>query len=213
MKDGGHFYAKNVTQAAADALNAGVDVDYGSVYGPHMAKAISEGMTTLVKLRGAAARALYPRFATGCFDGRNATRFSAIPTFVMNGPSHIALAREAAVGSMVLLKHEAGHLPLSAGTSVGVFGSAATDTGKQVNRYTGQPAHVVSILEGLQNRSSAGAPSANVRDFSEVEGTRDGCRRAAAAAKGVQPRPLTPSTRRLVYSISGSPYKVMPRGV
>ena len=181
MADGGHFYAKNVVQAGADALNAGVDVDYGHVFAPHMATAIQSGMTTIGKLRAAAARALYPRFATGCFDALNATRFSGIPLSVLNGPSNIALAKEAALGSIVLLKHRGGHLPIKSGLKVGVFGAAATDTSKQVNRYTGSPAHVVSILEGMQNRSSAGA----VADFTKLEGTHSGCEQAAEAAKGL----------------------------
>ena len=70
MQDGGHFLAKNVTQAGAMALNAGVDVDYGKAFrhkdglGGSIAVAIAENMTTLAALRGAAARALWPRFAT-----------------------------------------------------------------------------------------------------------------------------------------------------
>jgi beta-glucosidase-like glycosyl hydrolase len=181
MADGGHFYAKNVTQAGADALNAGVDVDYGHVFAPHMATAIAEGMTTVGKLRGAAARAVYPRFATGCFDNPlNATRFSSIPLSVLNGAANIALAKEAALGSIVLLKHQGGHLPIKSGTKVGVFGAAATDTTKQVNRYTGSPAHVVSILEGVQNRSDKSSAAGLVGDFTALSSTQ-----ATEAAKGL----------------------------
>ena len=188
MKDGGHGFATNYTQAAALAINAGVDVDFSilshGLFKEHLPTALSEGMTNMTVLRRAAARALYVRFATGELDPPAASKpWSDIPTSVMNGPANTALAKEAAIGSFVLLKHSGTVLPL--GTSrqdIGVFGPAATDVQRLINRYTGHPRHVVSVLEGISARASQSAPPVAVADHTKLSGSTA---TAAAAASDV----------------------------
>lgn len=180
-----HHYAANYTQAAALAINAGMDVEMGSSFA-YLSKAVAEGMTTVDAVRGAMARSLYARFATGQFDPPHMSApWSEIPVSVINGPEHIALAREIAEKSFVLLKHENKSLPLKQNLHVGVFGATATDEFKQINRYTGKPNKVVTILEGLQERGANGT----VHDFttlSEPE-IRDAALSVDIAVVAVQP--------------------------
>ena len=179
-----HHYAANYTQAAALAIQAGMDVEMGSSFA-HLSKAVAEGMTTVDAVRRAMARSLYARFATGQFDPPNMSApWSEIPVSIINGPEHITLAREIAERSFVLLKHENHTLPLKQNLNIGVFGATATDQFKQINRYTGRPTHTVTILQGLQERANG-----TVHDFttlSEPE-IRDAALSVDIAVVAVQP--------------------------
>lgn len=199
--DDGHHYAANYTQAAALAINAGMDIEMGRSF-PHLIDAVAEGMTTIDAIRGAMTRSLYARFATGQFDPPElSSPWSQIPLSVINGPEHVALAREIAEKSFVLLKNENSSLPLKENLNIGVFGATATDTAKQVNRYTGRPAKIVTILEGLQERANG-----TVHDFTTLAEPeiRDAARSVDIAVVAVQPAKETEDFDRL-YNIGLTP--------
>ncbi|HEX8660573.1 MAG TPA: glycoside hydrolase family 3 C-terminal domain-containing protein, partial [Brevundimonas sp.] len=93
-------------------------------------------------------RLLTMKFQSGVFeqpyvDARAAERRTATP-------DAIALAREAAQRSMILLKNEGGLLPLNAGRirKLAVLGTHARDT--PIGGYSEVPKHVVSVLEGIE---------------------------------------------------------------
>jgi beta-glucosidase len=96
-------------------------------------------------------RMLRLKFEAGLFenpyaDARRAERKTATPDAV-------ALAREAAQRSMVLLKNQGGLLPLVPANirRLAVIGTHAKDT--PIGGYSDEPRHVVSVLEGLQSAS------------------------------------------------------------
>lgn len=92
-------------------------------------------------------------------------------------PAHVALAREAAEKSAVLLKND-GLLPLDVGTKVGVFGRLADleNTGDHGSSRV-RPPHVITPLQGLRTR--LGQPDLVLAgDETDVDA-------AAAAARGV----------------------------
>jgi beta-glucosidase len=94
-------------------------------------------------------RVLRMKFESGLFENPYADPASAEAKTAT--PDAIALAREAAQKSVVLLKNDKGILPLNAGSirRLAVVGTHARNT--PIGGYSDEPRHVVSVLEGLQN--------------------------------------------------------------
>ena len=73
---------------------------------------------------------------------------------VVDSPKHRDLALEAARKSIVLLKNEAGTLPLAKGLgTIAVIGASADDTDVIRGNYSGTPVAPVSILAGIEERA------------------------------------------------------------
>ncbi len=144
-----HGLADSPTAAAALALNAGCDLDCGSVFG-HLEAALRLGLTDETAIDRALARVLATRFRLGMFDPPAQVPYSAIPLSVVSSPAHDALALQAARESIVLLKND-GLLPLDrALRSIAVIGPNAAETEVLLGNYHGTPAHTVSVLNGLR---------------------------------------------------------------
>ena len=97
-------------------------------------------------------RVLRMKFDAGLFEHPyvDASRANALTAT----PDAVALAREAAARSVVLLKNDGNLLPLdpARGGTLLVVGTHARDT--PIGGYSDKPAHVVSVLEGLQNATA-----------------------------------------------------------
>ncbi|WP_334164945.1 glycoside hydrolase family 3 N-terminal domain-containing protein [Phenylobacterium sp.] len=135
--------------AAVAAMNAGVDVELpdGDCYNALQAL-VRAGRISQDQIDTAVRRVLRLKFEGGLFenpyaDVRSADRLTATPEAV-------ALAREAARKTMVLLKNDKGLLPLDAGRigRLAVLGTHARDT--PIGGYSEIPRKVVSVLEGMQ---------------------------------------------------------------
>ena len=144
-----HRMFATIEEAAIRALDAGVDVELPDGEGYDTLPAlVRDGRVEEARIDEAVRRVLTLKFLSGVFetpyvDARAADRLTATP-------DAIALAREAAQRSMVLLKNEGGLLPLDAGriSKLAVVGTHARDT--PIGGYSDVPGHVVSVLEGLQ---------------------------------------------------------------
>ncbi|MEN3749823.1 glycoside hydrolase family 3 N-terminal domain-containing protein [Sphingomonas sp. HF-S3] len=144
-----HKMFANVKEAAVRAMDAGVDVETpdGEAYN-HLAELVREGKVSEDQINVAVRRVLKMKFEGGLFenpyaDPRTAGRKTATPDAV-------ALAREAARESIVLLRNSNGLLPLnSTGIKrMAVIGTHARDT--PIGGYSDVPRHVVSVLEAMQ---------------------------------------------------------------
>ncbi|RZJ98599.1 MAG: beta-glucosidase [Brevundimonas sp.] len=144
-----HRMYRTLDEAGVRALHAGVDIELpdgeGYVNLPALVRA---GTVPQAEVDEAVRRLLTMKFLSGAFespyvDVRRAGRFE-------NAPDAVALAREAARKSMVLLKNEGGLLPLDASRirKLAVLGTHARDT--PIGGYSDVPAKVVSVLEGLE---------------------------------------------------------------
>jgi len=144
----------STASAAADALQAGLDVIFQSSYEQHRPylAAFRRGLIPRAVIDSAVARVLRVKFAVGLFEHPYVNVDSA--AYWNGNAAHRALAREAARASIVLLKNARGVLPLSrAITSIAVIGRDAVEA--RLGGYSGPGVAPISILEGI--RAAAGA--------------------------------------------------------
>ena len=101
-------------------------------------------------------RVLRTKFRLGLFDPPERVPGADTPLEVVNSASHRALARRAAVNSIVLLKNN-GILPLAPTTrSLMVVGPGAASVDALLGNYFGLSPQLVTILEGITSRAPEG---------------------------------------------------------
>ncbi len=106
-----HFIASTLDEAAAMALNAGIDVELPVTvgYGDHLKAALEQGKVSLEDIDRAVLRHLELKFKLGIFEDPFVDEGAVMEVF--ETPKQRGLAREIARQSMVLLKND-GMLPL-----------------------------------------------------------------------------------------------------
>ena len=146
-----HGLAADGADAAAQALNAGVDMEMVSrLYNEHGAALLKDGRLPAAALDEAVRRVLRVKFRAGIFDRPYA---DASREAVLLAPAHRRLAREIAGKTMVLLRNEGGLLPLSKGLrALAVIGPLADDRAAMLGSWTGdgKASDAVSVLEGIR---------------------------------------------------------------
>ncbi|KTF67966.1 glycoside hydrolase family 3 N-terminal domain-containing protein [Sphingomonas sp. HT-1] len=147
-----HHMYKDPKDAALRAIDAGVDVETpdGEAYA-NLVALVKEGRLSQGAIDNAVRRVLRMKFEGGLFENPYPeVKLAAART---NTPEAVALARQAARESIVLLKNAQGLLPLDAKgiKRMAVIGTHAKDT--PIGGYSDVPNHVVSVLEGMQNEA------------------------------------------------------------
>jgi len=151
-----HGVAGNEEQAAALALNAGVEMEMVSrsynQFGPQLLK---QNKLTQATIDEAVRRILRIKFRLGLFD-RPYTDEAREPNALLR-PESIRLAREIAGRSMVLLKNERETLPLNKNIkSVAVIGPLADDRRAPLGWWSGdgKEENTVTPLAGIKAKVS-----------------------------------------------------------
>jgi len=146
-----HHVAANNAEAARLALAAGVDYDLsdGSVYRTLLWQ-VKQGTVPEGELDQAVARVLATKFRLGLFENPYVDPDYAEK--VTNSAEHRALALKTAQKAVVLLKNDKNLLPLDLAKlkTIAVIGPNAD--GIHLGGYSREPAHSVSILEGIRDR-------------------------------------------------------------
>ncbi|MBT3069317.1 glycoside hydrolase family 3 C-terminal domain-containing protein [Rhodomicrobium sp. Az07] len=146
-----HGVAADAAEAAALALNAGVDIDMASgTYTDGLPEVLARGLVRIETIDAAVRRVLALKLALGLFDKPYARGEHALAPGTID--AHRALAREAARKSIVLLQNN-GVLPLSAQTGrLAVIGPLADAPGEMLGpwRAAGEASEAVSFLEGVK---------------------------------------------------------------
>ena len=141
-----------LSHAALKALSAGVDMDLGGQAFATLADSVPAS-DVLARVDSAVARVLRLKFQLGLFDRPFVNPQHAGKA--VHTAWHVALARELARASVVLLKND-GLLPLPAGTRLHVCGPHADDPYAQLGDYTApQPeGKVITVRRALAERGS-----------------------------------------------------------
>jgi beta-glucosidase len=152
-----HGIAANEEEAAAAALNAGVDMEMVSrsynQFGPQLLK---QNKLTTATIDEAVRRILRIKFRLGLFD-RPYTDETREPASLLR-PENIRLAREIAGRSMVLLKNDRETLPLNKNVgSIAVIGPLADDRRAPLGWWAGdgKEENTVTPLAGIKRKVSA----------------------------------------------------------
>jgi beta-glucosidase len=165
-----HGVAADAVEAAALALNAGVDIDMASgVYLEGLPEALARGLVTLDTVDAAVRRVLELKTQLGLFEApfaRGSATFSDA-----RRTEHRALAREAARKSIVLLKNENAILPLATAGRLAIVGPMADAQADMLGcwRASGKPEDTISFLKGLGN----GLPGWRVNQGPDAIGDAD----------------------------------------
>lgn len=149
-----HGLAADDAQAARFALTAGVDMEMVSTtYKETLAKQVKEKKIPMSVIDEAVRRILTVKFAKGLFE-HPYTDESRYKTAYLQ-PDAIALAREAAIKSCVLLKNDNDLLPLSKETrTIALIGPLGTDAEQMVGPWYSR-AHsqdIVSLAAGIEQK-------------------------------------------------------------
>jgi beta-glucosidase len=151
-----HKVTPNAAASAALGVRMGCDLNCGCTY-HDLILAAKEGLITVAEIDTSLRRLLATRFHLGMFDPPERVPWSATPTGIIDCPAHRALARQAAVESIVLLKNAGSVLPLRCDpASLLVVGPHAASAGVLLGNYYGVAPQLVTLLEGIVERVTEG---------------------------------------------------------
>jgi beta-glucosidase len=147
-----HYTAKDYPESGQQAISNGLDVIFQTAYNhyklfiPHFL----DGGIEMQKINAAVSRVLRAKFELGLFE----IPYTAEPEVLKraNDKTHKAIAREAGLESIVLLKNNKKILPLDKGIrSIAVIGTDATEA--RLGGYSGPGNAKVNILDGIKQRA------------------------------------------------------------
>jgi beta-glucosidase len=167
----GHGVAADGPEAAALALNSGVDSEMTSMlirtFGEQL---LSEGRIKMSRINDAVRRILRIKFRAGLFEHPYSQFTPDQAEAEMLKPDAVAAARKAASRSMVLLKNEGGVLPLDASKKTAVIGPLAKNQHDMLGPWwgAGKDTEAVSVFDGI-NEQSPGATFAAGCELSNGE--------------------------------------------
>ena len=154
----GHNYVKDLTEAAAAGLKAGVDIDCGSVYQTKAIDALNRGILTIADMDKALLNIFTIRMRLGEFDPASKVPFTLAQPNVIGSPANKALAKEIATKTPVLLKNNISSktnkkaLPLNPAElkKIALIGPQADRV--ELGPYSGRPSsdNMVSPLAGIK---------------------------------------------------------------
>lgn len=149
-----HGIAEDKKEAALKAINATVDIDmHSGSYESNLVKLVKEGFVNENLLDNAVKRILKVKLALNLFENPYAN--TSIGENIIRCKDNIAMTRDAARKSIVLLKNENKMLPLSKNLkSIALIGPLAKDKQNPLGCWVpkGKAENVVSVFEGLKNK-------------------------------------------------------------
>ena len=142
-----HMVTSTPAESAALAVNARCDLNCGVTY-LHMLKAYEDGLVSEEAITESCVRLFTTRYLLGLLDG---CEYDSIPYHVVECKEHLAVSREMATKSMVLLKND-GILPLDLKKykTIGVIGPNADSRIALWGNYFGTSSENVTLLQGIK---------------------------------------------------------------
>ena len=151
-------FAADGAEAAAKAINAGVDIDMAdNLYREHLPALVLAGRGSLATIDEAVRRTLRLKFELGLFE-QPYTAASALTAPTRLDPANLALTEELAARSLVLLKNP-GVLPVAGSTKrIALLGPVANHAAPLLGSWAqlGDPAETQTIAAAFKERLPAG---------------------------------------------------------
>ena len=170
-----HGLAEDKRDAAKQAILAGMEMDMSSnSYAEYLKNLVESTEVPERVLDEAAADVLRIKFELGLFDNPYQTSEERERGAMLTEGSR-AIAREAAVKSMVLLKNENKILPLKADARIGIFGALAADQGQMTGAWAigARQEDCVSIVEACGARGISYQYSEDGKDLLKIAASSD----------------------------------------
>jgi beta-glucosidase len=150
-----HGFAADLTDAAARAVKAGVDLEMAitdPAYG-HLPESVEAGLVDEETLDASVRRVLAAKVKMGLLDQPYVDEDRARE--VLADPTHRAVARTAAQRSAVLLRNEGDLLPLTSPRSIAVIGPLADSRRDTIGPWVFDydSTETVTVLHGIQERA------------------------------------------------------------
>ena len=147
-----HYTAKDYAEAGKNAINNGLDVIFQTDYNHYklFIPPFLNGEIDTARINDAVSRVLKAKFELGLFEHPYVSEDSI--KALMKDQSHKAIAKQAALESIVLLKNDKNVLPLNKNTkTIAVIGEEATAA--RLGGYSGVGNSKVSILDGIKQKA------------------------------------------------------------
>ena len=148
FEKGRHGFTETPAQAAALAVQNGLDVECGSTF-VNIPAAVEQGLLDVKDLDRNLMRILTERFRLGEMDG--SSPWDDLDPAIVEGPRHRALSLKMARESLVLLQNK-GVLPLKPGQKVALIGPNADDAEMMWGNYNPVPKSTVTLLDAFKAR-------------------------------------------------------------
>jgi beta-glucosidase len=187
----GHGVAADGPEAAALALNSGVDSEMTStLIRDFGAELLRQGRIELGRIDDAVRRILRVKFRAGLFENPYAPVPPDQAEQEMLKPDAVAAARNAAGRSMVLLRNQDGVLPLDPAKKTAVIGPLARNQHDMLGPWwgAGRDSDVVTVLDGIDEQNTADTTFAEGCKLSNTEPPHtdpEGCGSDAGFAEAV----------------------------
>ena len=147
-----HKVTTDAAASAALAVKTGCDLNCGCTFND-LIVAVERGLISEAEIEVSLRRLLSTKFRLGLFDPAERVPWSGLSPAVIDCDAHRAVARRAAVESMVLVKNN-GVLPLRADhESILVTGPTAANTTALLGNYYGFSPRMVTLAEGILGRA------------------------------------------------------------
>ena len=144
-----HHTSTDAETASVAGIRAGTDTNCGTTYRA-LTAAVGRGLIKESEIDVSIKRLFLARYRLGLFDPAAKVPYASIPFSEVNSPAHQALALQAANESMVLLKNEAGALPLKPGIrTIAVVGPNAASLSAIEGNYNAIPRNPVLPVDGI----------------------------------------------------------------
>ncbi|MCW3807048.1 beta-glucosidase BglX [Plebeiibacterium marinum] len=151
-----HGVAADIQEAAIKSLKAGVDMDMASEsMAATLTKSLEEGKISERDIDIACRRVLDAKYKLGLFDDPYRGYDPERPKIDILSDENKAIAKEAALKSMVLLKNENDILPLKKDCKIALIGPHVTDQFEMFSMWSfmGDGSSVTSIYEGIKKQN------------------------------------------------------------
>ncbi|WP_316840424.1 glycoside hydrolase family 3 N-terminal domain-containing protein [Pedobacter gandavensis] len=155
---GSHRIAKDHKQAALLAIKAGLDADLGGNAYPNLIEAVRNGALEESRINEAVYRILALKFEMGLFENPYVDISKAEKG--VKTKENIAVTKQLALESIVLLENKTQTLPLKKSMKIAVVGPNADNIYNMLGDYTApqREGEVITVLKGIK----AKLPEANV---------------------------------------------------